>query len=90
MKKILSFVLALCAITAFACQYPGVIEMEYGYMRHLYIAGVNSVNNHIEAITESSETWNGAAKAEENPFQVLEQPIILILRAGIILRWICR
>lgn len=58
MKKILSFVLALCAITAFACQYPGVIEMEYGYMRHLYIAGVNSVNNHIEAITESSETWS--------------------------------
>lgn len=57
MKKILSFVLVLCAITAFACQYPGVIKTEYGYMRHLYIAGVNSVNNHIEAITESSETW---------------------------------
>ena len=58
MKKILSLVLALCAITAFACQYPSVIETEYGYMRHLYIAGVNSVNNHIEAITESSETWS--------------------------------
>lgn len=57
MKKILSLVLTLCAITAFACQYA-VIETEYGYMRHLYIAGVNSVNNHIEAITESSETWS--------------------------------
>ena len=63
MKKILSFVLALCAITAFACQYPGVIEMEYGYMRHLYIAGVNSVNNHIEAITESSETWEWSGES---------------------------
>ncbi len=63
MKKILSFVLALCAITAFACQYPGVIETEYGYMRHLYIAGVNSVNNHIEAITESSETWEWSGES---------------------------
>ena len=63
MKKILSFVLALCAITAFACQYPSVIETEYGYMRHLYIAGVNSVNNHIEAITESSETWEWSGES---------------------------
>lgn len=63
MKKILSLVLALCAITAFACQYPSVIETEYGYMRHLYIAGVNSVNNHIEAITESSETWEWSGES---------------------------
>ena len=63
MKKILSLVLALCAITAFACQYPIVIETEYGYMRHLYIAGVNSVNNHIEAVTESSETWEWSGES---------------------------
>ena len=63
MKKILSLVLALCAITAFACQYPSVIDKEYGYMRHLYIAGVNSVNNHIEAITESSETWEWSGES---------------------------
>lgn len=63
MKKILSLVLALCAVTAFACQYPGVVNTEYGYMRHLYIAGVNSVNNHIEAITESSEAWEWSGES---------------------------
>lgn len=63
MKKILSLVLALCAITAFACQYPSVIETEYGYMRHLYIAGVNSANNHIDSFTESSETWEWSSES---------------------------
>lgn len=63
MKKILSLVLALCAITAFACQYPTAVFSEYGYMRYLYIAGVNSANNHIEAITESSETWEWSGES---------------------------
>ena len=51
MKKILSLVLALCAITAFACQYPTAVFSEYGYMRHLYIAGVNSFFKLFEAFT---------------------------------------
>lgn len=68
MKKILSLVLALCAITAFACQYPTAVFSEYGYMRYLYIAGVNSANNHIDSFTESSETWNWESSNSDGSF----------------------
>ena len=52
MKKILSFVLALCAITAFACQYPEVDDDHYGMsVRYIYLAGVNAVTNHMSDIT---------------------------------------
>ena len=52
MKKILSLVLALCAITAFACQYPEVDDDQYGMsVRYIYLAGVNAVTNHMSDIT---------------------------------------
>ena len=65
MKKFLTLTLALLSAAVFACQYPG-IEMSSGYLRYIYIAGVNDTDNHIASVTETSQnwTWEGESGGE--------------------------
>lgn len=58
MKKILTLTLALLSAAVFACQYPEIFTPQNGYMRYIYISGVNDTDNHIASVTETSRTWN--------------------------------
>ena len=65
MKKFLTLTLALLSAAVFACQYPE-LNTASGYMRYIYIAGVNDTDNHIASVTQTSQnwTWEGESGGE--------------------------
>ena len=54
MKKFLTLTLALLSAAVFACQYPE-LNTASGYMRYIYIAGVNDTDNELQALCDFCE-----------------------------------